>query len=130
MPDADKSNLYQDSRKAWEEETLEPGLVKRAERPEKFMTTSSLPIERLYAPNGTEQDQFVDEINFPGQYPFTRGVHATGYRGKLWTMRMFAGFGLAEETNQRFKYLLSQGQTGLSIAFDMPTLYGYDTDAP
>jgi methylmalonyl-CoA mutase N-terminal domain/subunit len=72
----------------------------------------------------------MEKINFPGQYPFTRGVHATGYRGKLWTMRMFAGFGTAEETNARFKYLLEQGQTGLSIAFDMPTLYGYDTDAP
>ena len=130
MSNNDVSNLYRDSRQAWEEETLKPGLTTRAERQEQFMTTSSLPIEGLYSPEGSEPDQFIEAINFPGQYPFTRGVHATGYRGKLWTMRMFAGFGLAEETNRRFKYLLSQGQTGLSIAFDMPTLYGYDTDAP
>jgi methylmalonyl-CoA mutase N-terminal domain/subunit len=94
------------------------------------MTTSSTPIEPLYTPLDHEVESYLDKINFPGQFPFTRGIHATGYRGKLWTMRMFAGFGTAEETNQRFKYLLAQGQTGLSIAFDMPTLYGYDTDAP
>ncbi len=96
----------------------------------KFMTTSSMPIEPLYTPRENEAEQYQQEIGLPGEYPFTRGVHATGYRGKLWTMRMFAGFGTAEETNARFKYLLAQGQTGLSIAFDMPTLYGYDTDAP
>jgi len=96
----------------------------------KFMTTSSMPIEPLYTPRENEAEQYQQEIGLPGDYPFTRGVHASGYRGKLWTMRMFAGFGTAEETNARFKYLLAQGQTGLSIAFDMPTLYGYDTDAP
>jgi methylmalonyl-CoA mutase N-terminal domain/subunit len=96
----------------------------------KFMTTSSMPIEPLYTPSDHEAEKYQQEIGLPGDYPFTRGVHATGYRGKLWTMRMFAGFGTAEETNARFKYLLAQGQTGLSIAFDMPTLYGYDTDAP
>jgi methylmalonyl-CoA mutase N-terminal domain/subunit len=91
----------------------------------RFMTTSSREVGRVYEPNGKEH-----EIGSPGQYPFTRGVHETGYRGRLWTMRMFAGFGSAEETNERFKYLLSQGNSGLSIAFDMATLYGYDTDAP
>jgi methylmalonyl-CoA mutase N-terminal domain/subunit len=91
----------------------------------RFMTTSSVPIERVYGPDGAECD-----TSSPGDYPFTRGVHKTGYRGKLWTMRMFAGFGSAEETNARFRYLLSQGNSGLSIAFDMATLYGYDTDAP
>src|SRR5687768_9424943 len=82
---------------------------------------SGLPIEPVYGP---------DDQPFPGEYPFTRGVHATLYRSKLWTMRMFAGFGTAEETNARFRYLLSQGQTGLSIAFDLATLMGYDSNAP
>jgi methylmalonyl-CoA mutase N-terminal domain/subunit len=89
------------------------------------MTTSGRPIERVYGPDAPPAD-----IGEPGAYPFTRGIHATGYRGKPWTMRMFAGFGSVEETNARFRYLLDQGQTGLSIAFDMATLYGYDTDAP
>ena len=98
------------------------------ERPIRFMTTSSEPIARVY--DGTDLADWDPErdLGLPGEYPFTRGVHPTGYRGKLWTMRMFAGFGSAEETNARFRYLLEHGQTGLSVAFDMPTLYGYDTD--
>ena len=92
----------------------------------RFMTTSSKPIRRLY----DAADANTTDLGAPGDYPFTRGIHATGYRGKLWTMRMFAGFGSAEETNERFRYLLDQGQTGLSVAFDLPTLMGYDTDAP
>ena len=100
-------------------------------RPERqFTTTSSRPINPLYGPADVGDLDYERDIGAPGQFPFTRGVHPTGYRGKLWTMRMFAGFGSAEETNERFKYLLSQGQMGLSIAFDMATLYGYDTDAP
>ncbi|MEO8458155.1 MAG: methylmalonyl-CoA mutase family protein, partial [Chloroflexota bacterium] len=91
---------------------------------ERFMTTSSVPIAPAYGPNGEH------DVGEPGAFPYTRGIHKTGYRGKLWTMRMFAGFGSAEETNARFKYLLSQGNSGLSVAFDMSTLYGYDTDAP
>ena len=130
MTNTNSINPYLKSKKEWEETTLKQTLERRPERQEKFITTSSTPIERLYTPKGTERDEYLDNINLPGQYPYTRGVHATGYRGKLWTMRMFAGFGTAEETNQRFKYLLEQGQTGLSIAFDMPTLYGYDTHAP
>lgn len=123
-------HIYEASRQQWEEETLDPTLTKRPEQKETFITTSSKPIDRLYTPRPEDDEAaFLEKINFPGQYPFTRGVHATGYRGKLWTMRMFAGFGMAEETNARFRYLLSQGQTGLSIAFDMPTLYGYDSDA-
>jgi methylmalonyl-CoA mutase N-terminal domain/subunit len=98
-------------------------------RERKQMTTSSVPIDRVYEPNRAPID-YERDLGSPGQYPFTRGIHRTGYRGKLWTMRMFAGFGSAEETNERFRYLLSQGNTGLSIAFDMATLYGYDTDAP
>ncbi|MSP79376.1 MAG: methylmalonyl-CoA mutase [Dehalococcoidia bacterium] len=89
---------------------------------------SSIPIERVYTPTHTAQTDPLYDIGLPGKYPFTRGIYPTGYRGKLWTMRMFAGFGTAEETNKRFKYLLAHGETGLSTAFDMPTLYGYDTD--
>ena len=100
------------------------------ERPMRFMTTSSEPIERLYTPRDAPEADYLEKQGFPGEWPFTRGVHATGHRGRLWTMRMFAGFGNAEETNARFKYLLANGNAGLSVAFDMPTLYGYDTDDP
>src|ERR671923_1927328 len=102
----------------------------QSERPVRFMTTSSEPIERLYTPADFPEADYMEKVGFPGQWPFTRGVHPTGYRGRLWTMRMFAGFGNAEETNARFKYLLANGNAGLSVAFDMPTLYGYDTDDP
>ena len=95
-----------------------------------FMTTSGRPIRRLYDPSDIAKLDYERDLGAPGDYPYTRGVHPTSYRGKPWTMRMFAGFGSAEETNARFKYLLSQGNRGLSIAFDLPTLYGYDTDAP
>jgi methylmalonyl-CoA mutase N-terminal domain/subunit len=114
----------------WEQQTLWPALDRAPERDGPFMTTSSAPIERLYTPLDLAENQYQRDIAHPGEYPFTRGVHPTGYRGKLWTMRMFAGFGTAEETNARFRYLLDHGQTGLSIAFDMPTLYGRDTDHP
>jgi methylmalonyl-CoA mutase N-terminal domain/subunit len=100
------------------------------ERPVPFMTTSSEPVQRLYTPADYSDEQYLEKLGFPGEWPYTRGVHATGHRGRLWTMRMFAGFGNAEETNQRFKYLLANGNAGLSVAFDMPTLYGYDTDDP
>ncbi|MFN3330778.1 MAG: methylmalonyl-CoA mutase family protein, partial [Pyrinomonadaceae bacterium] len=111
----------------WEEETLKPALEKMPERKEKFMGVSLEPVKRLY----TEADlENVSEIGFPGEYPYRRGIHPTGYRGKLWTMRQFAGFSTPEETNQRFKYLLSQGQTGLSVAYDLPTLMGLDADSP
>jgi len=93
-------------------------------------TTSGVPIERLYTPDDIADTDYLRDLGFPGEYPYTRGVHYSGYRGKLWTMRMFAGFGCAEETNARYKYLLKHGETGLSVAFDFPTLNGYDTDAP
>ena len=96
------------------------------ERKERFTTVSGIPVERTY----TDKHASGRDLSEPGEYPFVRGVHESGYRSRLWTMRMFAGFGTAEDTNQRFKYLLEQGQTGLSCAFDMPTLYGYDTDHP
>ena len=116
--------------KRWTDTTLKKTLEKRPERMKKFMTTSSVPVDRLYTPLDIEEMDYERDMGMPGEFPYTRGVHSTMYRGRLWTMRMFAGFGTAEETNQRFKYLLEQGQTGLSVAFDMPTLYGYDTDAP
>src|SRR5919206_42843 len=92
------------------------------ERQTRFMTTSSEPVERLYTPADFHESEYMEKLGFPGDWPYTRGVHATGHRGRLWTMRMFAGFGNAEETNQRFKYLLANGNAGLSVAFDMPTL--------
>ncbi len=120
----------QAAHEVWEKQVLQPALERTPERDTRFMTTSSAPVERLYTPLDGADQEYLRDLGNPGQYPYTRGVHPTGYRGKVWTMRMFAGFGTAEETNERFKYLLSQGQTGLSIAFDMPTLYGRDTDHP
>lgn len=118
------------ARDKWEETTLQKALAKNPERAPKFITTSSEEIERLYTPLELAEMEYARDLNDAGEFPYTRGVHATMYRGKVWTMRMFAGFGTAEETNARFKYLLEHGETGLSTAFDMPTLYGYDTDAP
>jgi methylmalonyl-CoA mutase N-terminal domain/subunit len=128
----DKAYLeaLREAEQRWEEQTLEPTLERFPERQPKFVTASSERVERLYSPLDLHDLDYGKELGFPGEYPFTRGVHATMHRGRLWTMRMFAGFGTAEETNQRFLYLLDQGQTGLSIAFDLPTLMGYDTDAP
>lgn len=114
----------------WERMTLRDVLTKWPERYEEFITTSGAPVERLYTPLDIVGLDYERDLGFPGQYPFTRGVHPTMYRGRLWTMRMFAGFGSAEETNARYKYLLAHGETGLSVAFDFPTLYGYDTDHP
>ncbi|MCP5062497.1 MAG: methylmalonyl-CoA mutase family protein [Ignavibacteriae bacterium] len=94
----------------------------------KFTTVSGKEINPLYTPDDVEGEDFINTVGFPGQYPYTRGVHSTGYRGKVWTMRQFAGFGSPEDTNERFKYLLANGQGGLSVAFDLPTLMGYDSD--
>jgi len=126
--DHEEKELRQ-ARERWEETTLQETLDRYPERAETFITTSGEPVGRLYTPLEVEGES-MEELGFPGEYPFTRGIHPTMYRGRLWTMRMFAGFGTAEETNQRFKYLLEQGQTGLSVAFDLPTLMGYDMDAP
>ena len=114
----------------WEQTSLQKALNQLPERAEEFITTSSEPINRLYTPLDISDTDYAASLGLPGEYPYTRGVHPTLHRSKLWTMRMFAGFGTAEETNQRFKYLLDQGQTGLSIAFDLATLMGYDTDQP
>jgi methylmalonyl-CoA mutase N-terminal domain/subunit len=130
MYDPEELDNIRAERQAWEANTLEPTLKGTPERQSAFITTSSEPVERLYTPLEISDMDYARHLGYPGEYPYTRGVHATMHRGRLWTMRMFAGFGTAEETNQRFKYLLDQGQTGLSIAFDMPTLMGYDSDAP
>ena len=130
MANQDEINHLQQSQKDWEEITLKETLEKFPERKKDFITTSSEPIDRLYTPLDLVEKDYLERLGFPGQYPYTRGIHPTMHRGRLWTMRMFAGFGTAEETNARFKYLLDKGQTGLSIAFDLPTLMGLDTDDP
>ena len=91
-----------------------------------YKTLSQLPVEPVYAPTDLVETDYLADIGLPGEYPYLRGVHPAGYRSRLWTMRMFAGFGQPSETNERFRFLLDQGETGLSVAFDMPTLYGYD----
>ncbi|MDP3830817.1 MAG: methylmalonyl-CoA mutase family protein, partial [Ignavibacteriaceae bacterium] len=95
----------------------------------KFTTVSGENIKSLYTPDDFNQNDYLENLNFPGEYPFTRGIHVNGYRGKIWTMRQFAGFGSPEDTNERFHYLLKHGQTGLSVAFDLPTLMGWDADS-
>src|ERR1700693_2913638 len=116
------------SLKAWEENTLNPTLEKSPERQKEFTTVSGYPIRRLYTEADLAGWDPVRDLSYPGEPPYTRGIHATMHRGRMWTMRQFAGFGAAEDTNERFRYLLSQGQTGLSTAFDLPTLMGYDAD--
>src|SRR5512143_1229274 len=113
----------------WEKTTLAETLRRTPERQSQFITASSEEVERVYTPLDLEGLNFENDLGLPGEYPYTRAIHATGQRGRMWTMRMFAGFGTAEESNDRYKYLLEQGGTGLSIAFDLPTLMGYDTDA-
>ncbi len=112
----------------WENSTLKKVLDRNPERKAEFTTGSWLPAERVALPRITTDEEYLNKLGFPGEYPFTRGVQATMYRGRFWTMRQYAGFGTAEESNSRYKYLLSQGQTGLSIAFDLPTQIGYDSD--
>ena len=116
-----------DEKRRWEAETLQKVLDKTAERKQSFEGVSLEPVERLYTESDTKN---TGEIGFPGEFPYKRGIHPTGYRGKLWTMRQFAGFSSPEETNKRFKYLMSQGQTGLSTAYDLPALMGLDADSP
>lgn len=119
----------QDEEKRWQEETLHPATERYPERREEFETSSGIPVRCVYLP-GDEDDAYLQKLGFPGEYPFTRGVQPTMYRGRLWTMRQYAGFGTAEESNERYRYLLSQGQTGISVAFDLPTQIGYDADDP
>src|SRR5437870_4846571 len=119
-----------EEKERWEKETLNPVLEKKAERKQSFEGVSLEPVERLYTENDTETIDVKEDIGFPGEFPYKRGIHPTGYRGRLWTMRQFAGFSSPEETNKRFKYLMQQGQTGLSVAYDLPALMGLDADSP
>jgi methylmalonyl-CoA mutase N-terminal domain/subunit len=118
-----------DDKKRWEETTLNPLLERFPERKPAFKTSSGIPLEPVYLPAAPDPD-YAEKLGFPGEYPFTRGVQPTMYRGRLWTMRQYAGFATAEESNRRYRYLLEQGQTGLSVAFDLPTQIGYDADDP
>ena len=118
------------TRREWEEESLNPVLKKSPERMQEFTTLSGVPVERLATPENLEGWDPEEKLSLPGEYPFTRGPHPTMYRGRLWTMRQFSGFGTARDTNRRYRYLLDHGQTGLSVAFDMPTLMGLDSDDP
>ncbi|EMA09115.1 methylmalonyl-CoA mutase [Haloarcula vallismortis] len=126
----DESDLQRirEQKDEWEAETLDPVLDAYGERKEQFATVSNLDVDRLYTPLDVDDIDYEEDIGFPGEEPFTRGVYPTMYRGRQWTMRQFAGFGTADETNERFHYLIDEGQTGLSTAFDMPTLMGIDSD--
>jgi methylmalonyl-CoA mutase N-terminal domain/subunit len=126
----DESDLQRirEQKDEWEAETLDPVLDAYGERKERFATVSNLDVDRLYTPRDVDGLDYEEDIGFPGEEPFTRGVYPTMYRGRQWTMRQFAGFGTADETNERFHYLIDEGQTGLSTAFDMPTLMGIDSD--
>ena len=117
-------------RNKWEEKILKPALERFPERQTEFYTASVIPVKRLYTPDDAPQDSYDEELGYPGQFPFARGVQPTMYRGRLWTMRQYAGYGTAAQSNRRYKYLLEQGQTGLSVAFDLPTQMGYDSDHP
>jgi len=130
MPEIkDQASTSEQAVERWKNETLDPVLMKRPERKANFQTVSLEEVNRLYTPADASKIDFSNDISFPGEFPYTRGIHPTGYRGKLWTMRQFAGFSTPEDTNARFKYLLAQGQTGLSVAYDLPTLMGYDADS-
>jgi methylmalonyl-CoA mutase N-terminal domain/subunit len=119
-----------DERHRWERETLKPALERRPERRERFTTASGAEVERVYLPDEEEEGAYIEKLGFPGEHPFTRGIQPTMYRGRLWTMRQYAGYATAEESNRRYRFLLEQGQSGLSVAFDLPTQIGYDADDP
>lgn len=126
----EKLGRIKEKRTDWEKHCYSKTIKDHPERKSKFENLSGTEIKSIYTPEDISNLDYNDNVGFPGVYPFLRGVHSTMYRGRLWTMRQFAGFGSAEETNERYKYLLEHGETGLSVAFDYPTLYGYDTDHP
>jgi methylmalonyl-CoA mutase N-terminal domain/subunit len=127
---AEDDRKISSARASWEERKLNPALKRGPERKPKFVTSSGIEVKRAYDPEDLNGFDFVNDLGFPGEYPFTRGVQPTMYRGRLWTMRQYAGFGSAEESNRRYRYLFDQGQTGLSVAFDLPTQMGRDADHP
>jgi len=128
--DENKLREIKERMERWERETVPKTLARMPERRKEFFTHSNIPVKRIYTPLDIKDADYLRDLGFPGEYPFTRGVYATMYRGRFWTMRQYAGFGTAEQTNERFKYLLEHGQTGLSVAFDFPTQLGYDCDHP
>jgi len=130
MFEKEKIKKIKEKRVSWEKNCYLKAIKENPERKQKYKNLSEIEIKNLFTPEDIAHLDYPKDIGFPGEYPFLRGVHSTMYRGKLWTMRQFAGFGSAEETNQRYRYLLEHGETGLSVAFDYPTLYGYDTDHP
>jgi len=130
MFDADDLQAIREAHAEWTEDTLDPALDAHGERKERFATVSNLGVDRLYTPTDVADLDYESDLGFPGEEPYTRGVYPTMYRGRTWTMRQFAGFGTARETNERFHYLIDEGQTGLSTAFDMPSLMGLDSDDP
>ncbi|MFB6233367.1 MAG: methylmalonyl-CoA mutase [Haloarculaceae archaeon] len=130
MYDEDDLRDIRQARESWESETLDPVLDAYGERQDRFATVSNLEVDRFYTPEDVADIDYEADLGFPGEPPFTRGPYPTMYRGRTWTMRQFAGFGTAEETNERFHYLIDEGQTGLSTAFDMPSLMGIDSDDP
>ncbi|MGC8874443.1 MAG: methylmalonyl-CoA mutase family protein, partial [Chloroflexia bacterium] len=123
MFDPEELERIRQARRTWEEQCLKPHLEEDPERRGRFSTPSEIEVARLYTPEDIADLDYLQDLGFPGQFPYTRGIYPTMHRGRLWTMRQFSGFGSAEETNARYKYLLAQGQTGLSVAFDTPTLY-------
>ncbi len=129
MCDAEETRKIEQAFGEWTEKTAKL-IAKRPERKGSFKSLSDIPLERVYTPAGESKADYLEDLGFPGNYPYTRGVQPTMYRGRLWTMRQYAGFASAEESNRRYKYLLQQGQTGLSVAFDLPTQIGYDSDHP
>ena len=128
MYDDEELSAIREAKASWEAETLDPTLDRHGERKERFATVSNREVDRIYTPDDIADLDYDEDLGFPGEAPYTRGVYPTMYRGRTWTMRQFAGFGTAEETNERFRYLIDEGQTGLSTAFDMPSLMGIDSD--
>jgi len=129
-PNNEKDNRIERAKREWEESIFAPALSRMPESNRNFLTGSGSDLAAVYVPQPSSDETYIEKLGFPGQYPFTRGVQATMYRGRLWTMRQYAGFGTAEETNRRYQYLLQHGSTGLSVAFDLPTQIGYDSDDP
>ena len=130
MYDDEELSEIREAHAEWAAETLDPALDRHGERRDRFATVSNREVDRLYTPADVADVDYREDVGFPGEEPYTRGVYPTMYRGRTWTMRQFAGFGTAEETNERFRYLIDEGQTGLSTAFDMPSLMGLDSDDP
>ena len=128
MYDDEELSEIREAKASWEAETLDPTLDRHGERKERFATVSNREVDRIYTPEDVADLDYDEDLGLPGEAPYTRGVYPTMYRGRTWTMRQFAGFGTAEETNERFRYLIDEGQTGLSTAFDMPSLMGIDSD--